>query len=222
MIRKLFNVLVLTLAMNFIALAGAVGWLFHSRKLDREKVTAIREMIFTEPPAPAAPTTQPDAATTQPILQLEQLLSRQSGRSAGAQAEFIKESFDAQMTQLERRARELLDLQRQVDLAKAQLARDRTQLGQAESDLAAKQAQADKLAGDKGFQDSLALYTSMPAKQVKAIFMTLDEQTVVNYLQAMQPRTAAKIIKEFKSPEETSRIQSVLEKIRQAQASAKD
>jgi hypothetical protein len=222
MIKRLFNVVLLTLAMNFIALAGAVGWLYQTKRLDREKVTAIRELIFAEPVIPAAPTTQPDAATTQPILRLEQLLSKQAGRSAAEQTDFIRESFDAQMTQLERRARELNDLQRQVDLAKAQLVRDRTQLGQAESELAAKQAQADKLAGDKGFQDSLALYTTMPAKQVKAIFMTLDEQTVVNYLQAMQPRTAAKIIKEFKSPEETSRIQSVLEKIRQAQASAKE
>ena len=62
----------------------------------------------------------------------------------------------------------------------------------------------------------------MPPKQVKQIFATLDDQTVVNFLQAMEPRTAAKIIKEFKTDDEVARMQKVLEKMRQAQASAKE
>jgi hypothetical protein len=52
--------------------------------------------------------------------------------------------------------------------------------------------------------------------------MTLGEQTVQNYLQAMDTRTAAKIIKEFKSPDETAFIQRVLERIRLAQVSSTD
>ena len=41
----------------------------------------------------------------------------------------------------------------------------------------------------------------MPAKQTKAVFMTLQDETIIQYLQAMQPRTAARIMKEFKTPE---------------------
>jgi hypothetical protein len=36
----------------------------------------------------------------------------------------------------------------------------------------------------------------------------------------MQPRQASRIIKEFKTPDETARIQRVLEKMRNSQASA--
>jgi hypothetical protein len=52
--------------------------------------------------------------------------------------------------------------------------------------------------------------------------MTLDDATVMNYLQAMEPREAAKVIKEFKSPEETARIQNVLERMRLAQLPTKE
>ena len=136
--------------------------------------------------------------------------------------EFIQHSFDAQVAQLDRRQRELNDLQRQVDLAKAQLTKDRTTLDGDQKSLAAQQQQANRLAGDKGFQDSLLRYQAMPSKQVKQIFMTLDEETVTNYLQMMEPRNAARIIKEFKTAEEVARIQKVLERMRLAQAPTKE
>jgi Mg/Co/Ni transporter MgtE len=70
---------------------------------------------------------------------------------------------------------------------------------------------------DTGFQEALALYQAMPARQVKTLFMTLDEDVVTRFLHAMQPRTATKIIKEFKAPDEHDRIQKILEKLRQSQ-----
>jgi hypothetical protein len=39
---------------------------------------------------------------------------------------------------------------------------------------------------------------------------------VQHYLEAMDPRDATKIIKEFKTPDELSRIQTVLERMRTA------
>jgi hypothetical protein len=54
----------------------------------------------------------------------------------------------------------------------------------------------------------------MPPKQVKQIFMTMDDETVQRYLQAMEPRGATKIVREFKAPDETQRIQRVLDKMR--------
>ena len=63
--KKLFNVLVLTLAVNFLALGGVVGWMVQTKKLDRDKVQAIKELLFPKP-APEAPTSQPsdDGAET--------------------------------------------------------------------------------------------------------------------------------------------------------------
>lgn len=217
--KKLFNVIILTLAMNFLLAAGATGWLFRSGHLDKVKLAEVKKILFPPPTPDAAPTTQPDA-TTQPTRRLDELLAKESGRSAAEQVEFIQQTFDVQAAQLDRRERELDDLQRQVDLAKKQMARDRAKLEQDQKDLAARQQQTTRLASDKGFQDSLQLYTSMQPKQVKTVFMTLSDDVLQEYLEAMEPRTASKIIKEFKTPEEVARIQKVLEKMRLAAPTA--
>ncbi len=220
--KKLFNVLMLTLAMNFLAVAGAVGWLYQDGRIDKQRVTAIKEILFPKLVEPE-PATQPAPdPTTQPVMRLEELLAKASGRSASEQVEFIQHAFDSQMAMLDRRQRELNDLQRQVELAKEQMSRDRAALGSQKQALDAREQEAVRQAGDKGFQDSLMLYNSMPAKQVKTVFMGLDDQTVMSYLQAMPTRNAAKVIKEFKAPEETTRIQKILERMRQAQASSKE
>jgi multidrug efflux pump subunit AcrA (membrane-fusion protein) len=220
--KKLLTVLMLTLALNFLALAGGVGWLYKNHQLDREKVMAIKEILFPKP-VPEAPTTQPtEEPTTQPIMRLDELLAKATGRSASEQVEFIQHAFDAQMAILDRRQQELIDLQRQVDLSKQQMTKDRGALDQQKQALDAREQAASKLATDTGFQDSLALYNTMAPRQVKTIFMGLDDQTIKNYLEAMEPRTAAKIVKEFKSPDETARIQKIMEQMRLAQVSAKD
>ncbi len=224
--KKLLSALVLLLAMNFLAAAGGVGWLAKTGRLDRAKVMDIKKILFP-PPQPKAPeATLEEAATTQPTARLDQLLSQASGRSAQEQVDFIRQSFDVQVAQLDRRQRELADLQRQVDLAKQQLALDRGKFEQDQKDLTARQQMETKLASDKGFQDSLAVYTSMPPPKVKQIFMSLTDDVMQEYLQAMEPKQAAKIVKEFKTPEEVDRIQRVMEKMRLAapptQASAKE
>lgn len=215
--KKLFQVIVLLLAINFLAVAGGVGWLYRSGHLDRAKLLEVKKLLFP-PPAVETPTTQPLDPTTQPSLRLDELLARASGRPAGEQVEFIRQTFDVQVAQLDRRERELADLQRQVELAKQQAASDRAKLETEQKEVASKQVQATKQAGDKGFQDSLQLYSSMPAKQVKQVFLTLGDDVVQRYLESMEPRTASKIIREFKQPEELERIQRVLERMRQATA----
>jgi hypothetical protein len=218
-VKRLIDVIALTLALNFLAIAGGVGWLWKTGKLDKEKVHAIREMIFPT----TAPATQPvtvevaSSATTRPMLKLEELLEKEAGRPATEQIAFMQTAFDAQMAQLDRRQRELVDLQRQVDLAQQQLTKDRAALEAEKKALAAREDETAKLQADKGFQDSLELYKTMMPKQVKEIFMKLDDAAVERYLTAMEPRTAGKIIKEFKTPAEIQRVQTVLEKIRQAQ-----
>jgi hypothetical protein len=99
--------------------------------------------------------------------------------------------------------------------------RDRVALEKSRTELTARQELAKKLETDKGFQDSLQLYNTMPGKQVKTIFMAMDDATMRQYLQSMQPRVAARIIKEFKSPDELTRIQKVMEAMRTSEQTAK-
>jgi flagellar motility protein MotE (MotC chaperone) len=217
-VKKLLSVISLTLAMNFLLLAGGAGWLVKTGHLDRDRLKEVKKILFPPPEPPPADSTASTDATTQPSARLDQLLAKASGRTGGEQVEFIQQTFDAQSAQLDRRERELNDLQRQVDLAKGQMSRDRAKLEQDRTDLTARQQQDTKEASDKGFQDSLQLYSSMPAKNVKAIFLSLSDDVVQQYLEAMPPRTAAKIIKEYKTPEELDRIQKVLERMRLASA----
>jgi flagellar motility protein MotE (MotC chaperone) len=216
-VKNLATAVLMVISINFLALAGGAGWLFQSGHLNRDRVKAIREVMF--PPA-TQPTTQPseEVAAVAPSSQtrLDELLARHIGsRSAAEQADYLQRTFDAQMGQLDQRQRQLEDLQRLVSAAQTQLQTDKTKLTADQQKLADNKDQAAKLAADQGFQDSLSLYNSMPAKQVKAVFLAMDDDAVVNYLRAMEPKSAAKILKEFKSPEETERVHKLMDRMRE-------
>ena len=216
--KKLWNVFVLTLAVNFLAVAGGVGYLYNAGRLDRKRLESIWLVLYPPPPPPAATTQPAEAKSSEPGLALGELLAQKSGLSTTEQLEFIQQTFDARMAELDRRQRELADLQRQVDMANQSLARDRAAVDAEKKQVADREQLAATLAADKGFQDSLRLYQTMPARQVKQLFMTMDDESVARYLQAMEPRGATKIVREFKTPDEVQRIQRVLERMRGARA----
>ncbi|MDB5290215.1 MAG: hypothetical protein JWL69_1456 [Phycisphaerales bacterium] len=218
--KKLWDILVLMLAINFLAAAGGVAWLYQSGRLDRTRVTAIKELLFPPPQAPG-PATQPaEPAPSGPSQRLEELLAKRTARPATEQVEFIRQTFDATAAQLDQRERVVGELERQVAAANRKLVEDRKALDTDRQKLVEQQRQTERLAGDKGFQDTLTLYNTMPGKQVKSVFMTMDEQSAAEYLDAMQPRTAARIIKEFKTTEETDRMKRILDKMRHPPAVA--
>jgi hypothetical protein len=219
--KKLANVIAWVLALNFTALAGVLVWLYRSGHLNRQKVIEIRQILFPATAA-VAPTTRPvESPATRPAPRLEELLAQYAGRPPSEQLAYIRRSFDAQMAQLDQARRGVMDLQAQVLADKRKLAEDRIAFEEEKKKLAARESQADRAATDKGFQDTLALYQALPAKQVKAIFMGLDDATVIQYLQAMEPRAAGRISKEFKTPDEIERLKKIMESMRQPQAAAK-
>jgi hypothetical protein len=212
--KKLLGTLITLLALNFIAVAGGVGWLYLSGHLNKERIADIKKIVFPPPPV-ESPATQPTADVPAPASQrLAELLARRAGHSAAEQVEFIQQTFDATTAQLDRREREVADREQQVAAASLKLTIDRKALEAERQRLSDQERQADRLATDKGFQDTLALYNTMAGKQVKGLFMTMEEGQAAEYLDAMEPRTATKIIKEFKTPDELDRIKRILEKMR--------
>jgi hypothetical protein len=220
--KKLLSVIAWTLALNFLAAIAGVAWLYSAHKLDREKIHQIKDLVFAPATQPAAtqPTTDARDATTQPTLRLEEMMAKVSGRSASEQVEFMQSTFNAHMTLLDRRFQDLQNQRKTLDQVKSQIDKEREKLTAEQKALAAAKEEQAKLLADKGFEDTLNLYTSMPAKQVKSVFMTMTDETMIQYLRVMEPRTATKIMKEFKTPAETERIGKVMEKMRQAQASS--
>jgi flagellar motility protein MotE (MotC chaperone) len=219
-VKKLWNVLVLTLAVNFLALAGAVGYLYQSKKLDKEKVHAIREMIFPTT-APSAATTQPsDDPTTRPTLSLEEVLAAHAGLPAAEQVQALQKTADFRIAEMERRHRELIALQDLVNNAEARLKSEREAFEKQRSALETREQEAARLASDKGFQDALKLYRTMKPKQIKEVFVGLPDDVVVRYLRAMEPRVASKVLKEFTTPAEVQRVQVLMEQVRAAEAAA--
>ena len=223
MIKKFLSVIAGVLALNFLAAAGGVGYLVYTKKLDKSKMHDIRAIVFDAPKPTTQPTTQPSAqnvTTDTPILRLDRMLAQAAGRTAPEQVTITQTALESQAATLERRMRDL-DAQRQeIELARQQLEKDRKNVQDQAAALQAQQDQQAKLAADQGFQNSLALYAAMAPKQVKAIFADMDDDVVVRYLQAMDARQAASVLKEFKTPTETMRAKTLLEKIRQAQAKA--
>ena len=220
--KRIISVISLTLAVNFLALVAAIFWLHSSGRLDAASARAIKDILFPPPQPASTPTTQPADADgrSRAVLRLEELLAKTAGRPASEQLEAIRGSLDAQAAQLDHAHRKLLALQQQVDAAQAQVKVDRAALDADRKALETREKEAQRLATDKGFADSLALYETLPTKQVKSIFMGLEDATVIQYLQAMDARAASKITKEFKSPEEVERLKKLMERMRQASTEA--
>ncbi len=223
MVKKLLSLVTTVLALNFLVAAGGVGYLVMTGKISKEKLHEIRQIVLDSGEAPATqPTTQEaqDLPPKTPMLRMDELLAQVSGRPENEKSEAVQTAFDAQNVVLERRFREIEDQRQQLAQAKADFEIQRKNLLAEIEALKAKQESQAKLAEDKGFQDTLTLYQSMPAKKTKDIFKGLDDDTVVRYLQAMEPRIAGGILKEFKTPEETNRAQAILEKMRLANVKA--
>lgn len=219
MIRKLATVVVLLLALNCLAIVSGVGALAASGKIDREKLRAIGKILSPDaPPAATQPTQKSDGATTRPLLQFDDLLAQGAGKSTSGQVQFLRESFDGMAVQLDRRHREVLDLKRQVDLAQSQVATDRAAVAAREKALADREALAKKTADDEGFQRTLEIYGAMTPKQLKDAFASQDDALVARYLQSMEPKRVANIVKEFKTPQEQTRANALLERLRTGEA----
>jgi hypothetical protein len=218
LVKKLLSVLVLVLAFNFVLAIAAVGLVVASAGVDRAKLDQIKAVLYPPPPAPS-PVAPPAPAAAEPLVdptkRLEELLARSASVTAAEQVQFLRQAFDVQMAELDRRERELHDLQRQVEFAKGELIKERQALATQTKQLADRETRTTRLEQDAGFQTSLALYLSMPAKQVKDVFMDKPDAEVASFLAAMPARAASKIIKEFaKGDAEKRKIADVLAVLR--------
>lgn len=218
--KKLTSIVLLVLALHAVAVAAGVGYLIGTGKLNKTSAEQIRVALFPQPTTQPS-TTQPSAEEAvkgdSPLIRLEALLSRQANRSATEQVEFVRQQFDEQLSQLDRRYRDLKALESQVEGGRLELERERMAVMKREATMTARESDALKQEQDKGFASEIALYTSMKPAAVKGLFMGMDDAEAAKYVQALPPRTANKILDQFKTPEEKSRMNAIFAVIRKSE-----
>ncbi|MBX3352042.1 MAG: hypothetical protein KF684_03850 [Phycisphaeraceae bacterium] len=201
---------------HFLALVGVVAWLGATDRLSAERVHALRDLF--------APTIAQEAATRAEREAEEARLRAEAEqesfmRGAPAPAENTiargQSAESAHEQALSRLDREAQDLRRTFARELAQIEQSRERLARERADFEALRARLAELEGSEQFEKAVRLYQSLKPRQARDLLMTLINsgqiEQAVSYLNAMELRTASRIIAEFEDP---ALAASLLERVR--------
>jgi len=210
--------------LNILVLAGLVGFLFGSGRLDKPKAQAIAD-ILRQPGTPVgfrekvydlmtpAPATAPGNAATQRGGSLD---ASGAPANAAGRIDFLAKVLEEQRLRLENEAQDLrhrqellVNAQSDLDSAKSNFENSKKKFQQ-ETDQAA--AQKEKEAFDK----MMALMDGSKPKQIKDLLMAMPSDQGAKYFGAMDPEQATKVMAEFKSPEEKAMLNTFVDTVRGA------
>ena len=187
---------------NMIALAVFLGWLGGTNRLSRERVDSVRRM-FLETVADQEVREGDEArdAERQAILAEAERKKGFPPLTADQRLELIGEYADLIAQRTERTRRETQDLIDTLLAQQARLQQDRVRLDEERKAFESMRARVAELEGSEQFQKALKVYQTVKAEIAASMMMELvnanDLEQVTAYLDALPPRTAAKIVTEF-------------------------
>lgn len=221
--RTLYTAFILVLLVNALALGGLFAWMGSTGRLSKNRVheaVAVFKHTLQEQEAleaEAAEAEQQALALAERAMRLEQVAG--GPVTPEQRLASIQQVDEKQQALIERQKAEAQALQHQLDvqmkLIEAKL-----------SELDAKQqafdeavaAQLDEMQ-QEDFKEAVAMLEGIPPKQAKGVFQQMlkqgEDDQVVSYLSAMQQRLAAKVLKEFKLPNEVAQATQLIEQLRQ-------
>jgi hypothetical protein len=181
-----------------------VKWNIDREKLSRMLAVAQGIDLAGTHPQPASPHDEPSP---------EQVSSEQ-----------IIEARAAKFRNLELREQALRSGLSQMQLDQTRLAADKAVLAKNREAFATQLADLEKRSTEAGWEQNRGSLSAIKAKQAKELLMAMlaknEIQDVVALLAPMPDSKRAKIIGEFKTPEETQKIDEVLRLIRRGEPAA--
>lgn len=203
---------------NLLGLAGFVGWLHSSDRINTDRLRKIREMlsvtIADEQKAldEAKKKDEEDAKAREAAKRMEG-----APESAAEKIERVKNEDDVRQQTAVRLRREIDDLRRQLLVERQRLEDDRTALEAKQKAFEQSTAEAVKNATDEQFKQALGTLESQKAKDAQQVLKSLldakQEAQVVAYLAAMQERPRGRIMTEF-IKEDPKLAATLLERLR--------
>lgn len=221
--RTLLTAFTLVLVINVLAIGALAGWLGASGRLSKDRlrdaVAVFNQTLEQEALSDAeAEKAELDAqALAERALRMEQVAS--GPVTPEARLDSIQVVDDKTRALLERQKVEAEALKRQLD------AQQRLIEGKI-AELDTKQKAFDKAIASKveqmqseDFKEAIAMLEGIPPKQAKGVLQQWltdgGQEQVVDYLSAMEERKAAKVLKEFKLPNEVAQAATLIEQLRQ-------
>jgi len=219
--KNAYHALAVLAILHIVAAAGFVGWLAATNRLNRERVAEVKD-TFTQ-------TIAKEKAEEQRAKELEKKAKEEAERQAqlagvgglASTAEKLaaeKQRNELILRRLERTRREIESLSTNLHLARQRMERQREKLLASRKELEQRLKAIESRLNDEGFKKTVQLYETLPADQVKSMFIDLMEKgktdQVVAFIEAMQVRKAGKVLKEFEEPEDVGRAVELTERLR--------
>lgn len=216
--KSIWLILSMIALANILAIAGVVGWLSATDRLNRERVDRIRELL-----------TKPVAVEVAELeaLAVAQTKAQDDAVQAGKLAQPPVPAADrlaADQAEAELTLQRMLRRQREIDDLGSQLLRRQDELDRREQELqeriAAFDAQKAKylaIEGTAQFQTALTTLEGLKAREAKATLEVLmtsgKDDEVIAYLAKMDERKRSAIMSEF-AKEQPSVAADLLERLR--------
>ncbi|MBI1369513.1 MAG: hypothetical protein GC162_12775 [Planctomycetes bacterium] len=222
MMKTAFHVLAIMAILHILGALGFVGYMVATDRVNRERLEAVRA-VFEKTIAQAAADAKEQAKVDEAAAEQAQRIAALEGKNAGPETvsqklEGEQERNEITLRQLERTRQEVESLQRSLQLAQQRVEGQYNELLKEKQTLQKRLAQIEQQRNDEGFKKTVELYETLPPKQVKEMFVKLMSEGggehVVAFLEAMQPRKAAGVLKEFKTPEEVAKAVQLTEQLR--------
>jgi flagellar motility protein MotE (MotC chaperone) len=220
--KKIGSLISVICIINILMLAGLVGFLWGTGRLNKPKAQAIADLL-RQPGAPQglrekvyeimAPSTQTKPATSSAPATRASLADADPA-SAQERIDYMQKVLEEERLRLESEAQNLHQQQELLASKQNQLDLDRRLLNDQKRAYEQTIAGATTQSDAAGFQKSMALFDELKPKQVKDLLVVMPPDQIARYFAAMEPDRAAKIIAEFKSTTEKDLLTRVLDKVR--------
>jgi hypothetical protein len=219
--KTLARVIAVLAVIHILALGGGVGWLVSTDRLNRDRAERIVDMIATtiEEAEQQRQAEAAKEAEKQAERERQERIANigKSGSAAEQLAEQRKQN-EVLLRRLERTRSEIQVLRDSLALARRRMEEQRDKLVDQKEALEQRLASIEERLNDEGFKRAVELYESIPPDQAKRMFLQLmdrrETDQVVMYLEAMQPRKAAGVLREFEQGPEIVRAVELTERLR--------
>jgi len=208
--------------LNLLAVLGFVGWLGASGRLSSNRVhqaVHLFEPTIAQEKAKEQKAAQEAKKKKQQADEAARLASVANGPTTVQQRlSNGQQASDVTLERLSRLKVEVNDLRQEIQLAKQHLAKEQKKLDTKRKEFEQYVKAHQKKIQDKQFQRTVQMYESVRPSQAKQMFQQLIQQhktdQVVDYLDAMQVRKAAKVLQQFQTPSEVAQATMLLQKLR--------